>query len=305
MSRLSTQYQSTRAFQLQSGVQRYGFNGKEVDSEGMGGGSTTYDYGFRIYNAQLGKFLSVDPLFKSFPYYSTYQFASNTPIAALDIDGLESTSNFNESEIREEIDQLKGEYNAIKSCTEQIIHILNETESYLNGLYALKIVTYVPTTRLAYLLLSVAGESSIDEEIANAEADVEMYKRDVEWRLAASDKVLASIRRNAVRIAKAREVENVLNGGPGITRKFSPEEIEYIKTHGKLPSNLHGHHNKAVHDRPDLAGDPDNISIVDGGGPHGPKIGSEHYEADKTIRENRKVKPDKGNTKSESRNGRR
>ena len=68
---------------------RYGFNGMEKDSEGMGGGGSTYDYGFRIYNAQIAKFLSVDPLFKSYPWYTSYQFAGNTPIQALDIDGLE------------------------------------------------------------------------------------------------------------------------------------------------------------------------------------------------------------------------
>ena len=67
----------------------FSFNGKEVDPEGMGGGGSTYDYGFRIYNAQLGKFLSVDPLTKSFPWYTPYQFAGNTPICAIDIDGLE------------------------------------------------------------------------------------------------------------------------------------------------------------------------------------------------------------------------
>jgi RHS repeat-associated protein len=44
------------------GVYHFWFNGKELDEEGMGGGGSTYDYGFRIYNAQLGKFLSVDPL---------------------------------------------------------------------------------------------------------------------------------------------------------------------------------------------------------------------------------------------------
>ena len=72
-----------------SGGYRYGFNGKEVDSEGMGGGSSTYDYGFRIYNAQLGKFLSVDPLTKEYPWYTPYQFAGNKPIWAIDLDGLE------------------------------------------------------------------------------------------------------------------------------------------------------------------------------------------------------------------------
>ncbi len=68
---------------------RFGFNGKEKDPEGMGGGGATYDYGFRFYNPQLGKFLSVDPLFKSYPWYTPYQFAGNMPIAAIDLDGLE------------------------------------------------------------------------------------------------------------------------------------------------------------------------------------------------------------------------
>ncbi len=67
----------------------FGFNGKELDPEGMGGGGNTYDYGFRIYNAQLGKFLSVDPLTRSYPWYTPYQFAGNTPINAIDLDGLE------------------------------------------------------------------------------------------------------------------------------------------------------------------------------------------------------------------------
>ena len=68
---------------------RYGFNGKEEDPEGMGGGKSTYDYGFRIYNPAIARFLSVDPLTHKYPMLTPYQFASNTPIAAIDLDGLE------------------------------------------------------------------------------------------------------------------------------------------------------------------------------------------------------------------------
>ena len=49
------------------------------------------DYGFRLYNPAIGKFLSVDPLFKGFPELTPYQFASNTPMQAIDLDGLEAT----------------------------------------------------------------------------------------------------------------------------------------------------------------------------------------------------------------------
>ncbi len=73
-----------------SGEFRFGFNSKECDNEGMGGGGSTYDYGFRIYKAQIAKFLSVDPLFQSYPMLTPYQFASNMPIWAKDLDGLEA-----------------------------------------------------------------------------------------------------------------------------------------------------------------------------------------------------------------------
>ncbi|HRZ49887.1 MAG TPA: OmpA family protein [Bacteroidales bacterium] len=67
---------------------RYGFNGKEQDPETYGTGNV-YDYGFRIYNPRIGRFLSVDPLFKEYPWYTSYQFAGNKPISAIDLDGLE------------------------------------------------------------------------------------------------------------------------------------------------------------------------------------------------------------------------
>lgn len=71
---------------------RYGFNGKENDPETIGTGEGTQDYGMRIYNPSLGRFLSVDPLTSEYAFYSPYHFAGNSPIAALDIDGLEPLS---------------------------------------------------------------------------------------------------------------------------------------------------------------------------------------------------------------------
>jgi len=68
---------------------RYGFNGKENDNEVKGNGNQQ-DYGMRIYDPRLGKFLSVDPITKEYPELTPYQFASNTPIQAVDLDGLEA-----------------------------------------------------------------------------------------------------------------------------------------------------------------------------------------------------------------------
>lgn len=67
---------------------RYGFNGKEQDPEVKGAGNQ-YDYGFRIYDPRIGKFLSVDPLTKKYPELTPYQFGSNRPMDGIDLDGSE------------------------------------------------------------------------------------------------------------------------------------------------------------------------------------------------------------------------
>ncbi len=67
---------------------RYGFNGKENDNEVKGEGNQQ-DYGLRIYNPRIGKFLSLDPLSQNYPMLTPYQFASNRPIDGIDLDGAE------------------------------------------------------------------------------------------------------------------------------------------------------------------------------------------------------------------------
>jgi hypothetical protein len=53
------------------------------------GEGNSYDYGFRVHDARLGRFLSVDSLAAEYPWYTPYQFAGNMVIQAIDIDGLE------------------------------------------------------------------------------------------------------------------------------------------------------------------------------------------------------------------------
>ena len=66
---------------------RYGFNGKEKDDEGEFGSITNYDYGFRIYNPAVGRFLSVDPLQSERSWMSPYNFVQNSPLSRIDPTG--------------------------------------------------------------------------------------------------------------------------------------------------------------------------------------------------------------------------
>jgi RHS repeat-associated protein len=72
------------------GYKRFGFNGKEFDWE-VKGWMNQVDYGDRVYDPRAGRFLSVDPLEKDFPWYTPYQFAGNKPIWAEDLDGREES----------------------------------------------------------------------------------------------------------------------------------------------------------------------------------------------------------------------
>jgi RHS repeat-associated protein len=87
--------QPGRKYEAESGY-RYGFNGKENDNEVKGEGNQQ-DYGMRIYDPRLGRFLSEDPITKDYPELTPYQFASNTPIMAIDLDGLESVAVTNKA----------------------------------------------------------------------------------------------------------------------------------------------------------------------------------------------------------------
>ncbi|MCO5273640.1 MAG: OmpA family protein [Flavobacteriales bacterium] len=68
---------------------RFGFNGKENDNEVHGAVGTFQDYGMRAYDTRVGRFFSVDPMARQFPFYTPYQFAGNKPTIAKDLDGLE------------------------------------------------------------------------------------------------------------------------------------------------------------------------------------------------------------------------
>ena len=78
--------------EYQAQPSRFGFNGKENDNEIKGFGNQQ-DYGMRIYDQRLGRFLSVDPLTVEYPQLTPYQFASNRPIDGIDLDGKEWESS--------------------------------------------------------------------------------------------------------------------------------------------------------------------------------------------------------------------
>ena len=67
---------------------RFAFQGQEGDDEVAGSGNS-YAFKYRIHDARLGRFLSIDPLSSSYPWNSPYAFSENRVIDGVELEGLE------------------------------------------------------------------------------------------------------------------------------------------------------------------------------------------------------------------------
>jgi RHS repeat-associated protein len=66
---------------------RYGFQGQETDKEWLGG---AVSYKYRVHDARIGRFLSVDPLAPIYSFNSPYSFSQNSTVAFVELEGLEA-----------------------------------------------------------------------------------------------------------------------------------------------------------------------------------------------------------------------
>lgn len=73
-----------RKYSAPSTSYRYGFNGKEDDNTT---GEGNLDFGARIYDSRLGRWLSTDPKTTKYASWSPYNFTIDNPINVIDPDG--------------------------------------------------------------------------------------------------------------------------------------------------------------------------------------------------------------------------
>lgn len=142
---------------------RYGFNGQEGDGE-IYGDKLNYAFQYRMYDARIGRLWSVDPLRNDYPWNSTYPFAENSPIAFLELEGLEKQN----SNIKKNI------YVIIKS-TEEINESYYNTSEIVMGTF--KIIVANSIMEASEKIINYMGDNTIDNIIFDMHGSV--YENDI------------------------------------------------------------------------------------------------------------------------------
>jgi RHS repeat-associated protein len=171
-----------------AGDYRFGFNGMENENEFTGKTGSHLDFGARIYDSRLGRWLSVDPSMQSYPYLSPFVFVNNNPNIYIDPDGRKFILSFRLKETTEfynrKVNELKNSSNLFNVIYSNLDKVKDEIKVYdiydVNGSYRGGYASInwsngqthsINHTYIKYNLYKGFGKSTFLEETFHAQQD--------------------------------------------------------------------------------------------------------------------------------------
>ena len=110
----------------------YLFNNKER----VGDFGLRWDfYDFRVLDSEIGRFIQVDPIAEQFPHVSPMNYAENSPIANIDLHGLQKSGINKEAEFHRQVDQavVQPIRDAVNKTIETISSIPGKIKSLMSN----------------------------------------------------------------------------------------------------------------------------------------------------------------------------
>ena len=150
----------------------------EKDDEIKGSGNS-YDFGARIYDPRVGRWLACDPLAAKYPNLSPYNFVGNSPILFIDPNGKEIIINYKNA---------LGEYDSFKYTplckSVDNIYVMKAVEA-LDKIYAVKTGKYNSPDKILSLLVSSNTKIvNIYEDfpsLSNTQTEGDSHQAGISW----------------------------------------------------------------------------------------------------------------------------
>lgn len=207
----------------------YGFNGMRKDDEVHSQDGSSYDFGARMYDARIGRFLSIDPMFGKYPSLSHYSFVANNPIMFIDIEGKyigdpndQATKDAKAKLTNTEAGQIL--WKALENSKREVFfHTASSTgTSDEQNLYK------ALNTGEGTILGNTAGKATFDKMLKGEVPGAEEIKKDFTFNSSTGDYDVTSNEQhiiiNEAKLGKGYSVPQVMEG-------ISPEEyVEDVRT---------------------------------------------------------------------------
>ena len=178
-------------------------------------GVRLYDYGFRIYNPGIARFLSVDPLAPSYAMLSPYQFAGNTPVWAVDLDGLEQLTTQQRQLLEQMRDPKLGNKLLVEPYRGDMVHPSGTRRSLVPA------ARHVRTSRAPAYIVDTPGGLESAQPIIVVDTHAEFTKEDVEVDTSPYDGAVFARAGNDAQNDLARQnIEFASMAGPSVFALF-------------------------------------------------------------------------------------
>jgi RHS repeat-associated protein len=155
---------------------RYGFNGMEMDDEVKSERGTSYDFGARMYDPRVGRWLSRDPLAAKYAEISPYVYTINNPILLIDPNGKEVVL-YNEKGQKVATISKAGLVIEKGMGNSAILHAYIDTKEYLKGHLETDVFSEFENSQK---VLSIKQVLSVDGTAVYSSPEVKEYRgRDI------------------------------------------------------------------------------------------------------------------------------
>jgi RHS repeat-associated protein len=218
----------------------YLFQGQEHDDEINGATGTSYAFEYRMHDPRVGRFLSIDPLVKDYPWNSPYAFSENRVIDGIDFEGSEYLPHWKLIDHRTPGDMttvgvhghnfIRGAYNMLAGGWNLGVGLATGDVKPVPGVWQYQVVD----------AMEQSVSTTADAFIYGRPEDIDAVGSDL--LLAGAGKALTPLSKSPIKKVDVGDVAKAADASSSSTvgRWMSPDEFNAMNSTGQVQAPING-----------------------------------------------------------------